>query len=385
MRCTVPAIAGFLFWTTLCGLAPTAPAPKLAYALIDVDRVYGQQLAAPASATAAAATRFAAAAMPATASPLQRAAAARPAPRAPIEAARRDGSAWHLSVNAGVTADSNVTNASEDRFLSFRQGDVTIPVELDPAFRARSGLGRGVSASAGVKLRLSDGAAIALDAEGQALDHKGGRNDDISFLLAAGPELTWSEGQSASVQLVAGDSWYGGTSVNRGAGVRVRYSTRIASGQTLSLFADGRSFTSGYGRDFGGEQAGAYLGVSSVLDPVTSASFGVFARREWLRAEEYSNVETGIYGGVSRYLGSMFTGSVSAGLSRTVYDAPLLYLDDKRRRDLRFNAGVSLTTRQPISMGMYPTIGYSYNRTDGSIDFFDADRHRVRFGVRRSF
>ena len=372
-------MAGLLFWMTLCGLAPAQPAPKLAYAAIDLDRVYGRRLAS-------AATTMPQAISPRQAiSPPQAMPATRSAPRPLVDAIRRDGQPWNLSVNAGVTADSNVTNATDDRFLSFRQGDVTIPVELSPAFRARSGIGRGASVSGGVKLRLSDGAAIAVSAEGHAQDYKGGRNDDISFLLAAGPELTWSEGRSASLQVTAGDSWYGGTSTSRGVGLRARYSVRIAQGKTVSLFADARSFKSGYGRAFGGEQANVYLGASAVLDPVTTASFGLFARREWLRDDAYSNFETGLYGGVSRYLGSMFTGSVTAGFSRTVYDAPLLFLSDEKRDDLRFNAGVSLTTREPIGMGVYPTIGYSYNRTDGSIDFFDADRHRVRLGVRRTF
>lgn len=370
----MPFLACLLFWIGLSGLAPAPHAPKLAYATIDLDRAYGRRLA-----------------MAATALPQDRVAgqrtgaAAADGSRLPGEAMRPNALAWHLTVEAGVTADSNVTNSSDDRFLPLRQDGVTVPIALDPSYRAHSGTGRGGSVSAGVKLRLSDGAAIAVDADAYALDHKGGRNDDISFLLAAGPELTWSGGGSASVQLVAGKSWYGGTSTNSGFGLRGRYSTAVGPGQRISLSVDARRFESGYGRDFGGRQAGAYLSGSTVLDPDTSASLGIFARREWLRSDAYSNFEIGAYGGISRYLGSAFTGTLSAGFSRTAYDAPLLYLSDKRRQDWRLNAGIQLTTRKPIGMGVYPLLSYSYNRTDGSIDFFDADRHRVRLGVRRSF
>jgi hypothetical protein len=365
MRWRLPALSGLLFWITLGGLAPAAPAPRLAYAAIDVDRAYGRHLAVAAAA-------------------LPRAVPTRAAPRALVRDVRTGASAWRLTVNGGVTADSNIRNASDDRFLEIRRGGTTVPVELDPAFRARGGVGRGASVSGNVKLRLSDGAAIVVDADGQAMDHKGGRNDDISFLLAAGPELTWSEGQSLSVQAVAAQSWYGGRISQRGLGAQVRYAVRVAPGTRVSLSLDGRSVDSGYGRGFGGEQAGAYLGASTVVDPVTSASFGLFARREWLRADEYSNTELGLYAGLSRYVGP-FTGSLTAGISRTRYDAPLLYLSDQRRQDWRWNAGVQLTTREPIGMGVYPTIGYSYTRTDGTIEFFDADRHRLRLGVRRTF
>lgn len=373
MHWRMPALSGLLFSVTLGGFAPAPSFRKLPYATIDIDKFYGERLTF-------AGTVAGSGVSPGTGSPTFP-----PTLRPPAQVVRPDRAAWHLTLDGGVTADSNVTNRSDDRFLDLRQNGRTISVELDPALRARSGVGRGASVSAGAKLRLSDGAAIAVDADGQALDHKGGRNDDISFLLAAGPVLTWSEGQSASVQIVAGQSWYGGTSTNRGVGLRTRYSVQVKEGTSINLLAEGRSFDSGYGRAFGGEQAGAYLSASMVLDPVTSASFGLFARRDWLHAREYANYELGIYGGVSRYLGPLFTGSLSAGLSRTVWDAPLLYLSEKQRNEWRANAGVSLTTREPIGLGIYPSVGYSYNRTNGSIDFFDADRHRVRLGVRRAY
>lgn len=364
MRWCLPVLASLVLWMTH---GAPAQAAKLAYAKIDIDQVYGQHLTSATAVSPASAIRVAL--LPKRVSPSRHRGVARD---------------WHLSVDGGVTADSNITNVSGDRFLDVRQNGTTVPVELDPALRARSGVGRGASVSAGVKLRLSDGMAIAVDADGHALDHQGGRNDDISFLLAAGPELTWSEGRSASVQVVAGQSWYGGRSNNAGVGLRVRYVTRVTPDTRVSLSIDGRSVSSGYGRAFAGEQANVYLGASKTLSPIMSASLGLYARSEWLRADEYSNLELGLYGGVSRYFGP-FTGSLSFGASRTRYDAPLLYLSDARRQDWRFNAGVQLTTRAPIGLGLHPTVGYSYGRTDGSIDFFDADRHRVRVGARRTF
>lgn len=365
-------LTGLLCWMLLGGLAPAAPASRLAYAVLDLDSGYGARLTQPALALPVAAALPVRSAVPGG---VRRPSFARGVPR----------TVWKLAVEAGVTADSNVNSASDDRFVSVRRDGVVTPVPLDSAYRPRSGTGRGASATAVVRLRLSDGLAFVADAQAQATDYKGGRDDDISFLLAGGPELTWSGGGVASVQMIASQDRYGGRSADAGVGVRARYRMQIAQGHRISMSLDARGVASDYGRDFGGTQGAASLGYSVVLDPVMTGSLGAYARREWLRGDEFSNLELGAYGGVTRYLGSALTGSLSAGFSRTLYDAPLLYLSPDRRRDWRFNAGVHLTTRTAIGLGVYPSLSYSYNRTDGSIDFFDSERHRVRLGVTRNF
>lgn len=361
------AWAGFASWTMLCGMAPPTPAPRLTYASLDLTGGAGQVLTRSAAVLPLAEVGGVAAARPLA------------------SVVRSGAAAWRLSVDAGVTADSNINNAGTDRFIPFLSDGGTIPVEIDPAYRARSGSGRSVGVSGGVKLRLSDGMAVAVDAEGQATDYKGKRNDDISYLLAAGPELTWGSGGSASFQAVAAQSWYGGTSYQAGLGFRGRVQTAVGAGQRVSFSLDALKFNSGYGRDFGGTRAGAYLGYSAVLDPVMTASLGLYARRDWLRSDAYSSLELGAYGGVTRYLSEGVTGSLTAGVSRSRYAAPLAYLSPDRRQDWRFSFGAQLTARHPLAMGFTPTLSYSYNRTDGSIDFFDTRRHRVRIGVLREF
>lgn len=365
-------LAGLLSWLVLGGLAPTPPAPRLEYALLDLDSGYGARLTQPAEPAPAVA-----------ALPVGR---VQPDRNRGVRIIPNYGVAdWSLAVQAGLVADSNVNSASDHRFVSVRSNGIVVPVELGEAYLPRSGTGRGVSVAAGVKLRVADGIAFIADAEGRATDYKGRRDDDISFLFAAGPELTWSETSAVSVQLAASRDYYGGRSADAGLGVRVRYRTKVADGHRVSLGVDARRVSSDYGRAFGGTQAGAYLGYSAALDPGTTGSFGMYARREWLRAEEYSNLEMGVYGGITRHLGSALTGSLSAGFSRSWYDAPLVYLSPEPRRDWRFNAGISLTTRKPIGLGVHPLLGYSYSRTDGTIDVFDSERHRYRVGMTRKF
>lgn len=356
-------MAGLAGWLLLAGLAPAPAGPKLGYAAIDLDSYGPATLAGSAGESSALL-------------PQSRPLSARPR--------SADIARWHLSVEAGMTADSNVGNASDDRFLAIRSGDAFVPVELDSSLRPKRGIGRGLSVSSGVRLRLSDGAAFVVDAEGQALDHRGGRNDDISYLLAAGPELTWSGGKAA-VQLVASDQRYGGVSANAGVGLRASYRTDLGAGGRISLYLDARRFESDYGRDFGGTQAGAYVAYSRPLDPDSTGSLGLYARRDWLVGDPYAHTEVGGQMGVSRYLGPALLGSLSAGIGRTRYDAPLLSLSDARRADWRGHVGVTLSARNPVGPGLVPSIGYTYSRTDSTIGFFDAERHRVRLGVRRSF
>lgn len=295
------------------------------------------------------------------------------------------GSAWTLAVDVSVTADSNVTNGTRLDTIPIDYGDRILPVPLDPSIRQKAGLGRGISASAGARLPLSPEAAIALDAEGHALDHDGGRNDDASLLLAAGMELNPTPESRGLLQLVAFERWYGGVVATAGVGVRGRYRQQIGEGQHAGLYLDARIFESDYGADLEGSQASAYLTYEIVLGPDLTASAGLFARREWLAADRYSSLELGLYGGVTQYLSEAVTGGFSASVSRLGFDEPILFLSPDSREDWRFYASAYLAARRAIGLGLYPSLTYSYARTNSSIGFYRADRHRLKFGLRRNF
>jgi hypothetical protein len=299
-------------------------------------------------------------------------------------AASSGGPQWRLAIDTSILADSNVTNSTDERSISMFQGDLLLPVPLDPSLRAHGSIGLGVAVAGGVDLPLAEGALLALDAEGYVLDHEGGANDDVSLLVAAGPRFAWSGGE-ASVQLLAFDRWYGGLSASAGLGFRSHIKQQVAPGENIVLAIDARTFESEYGEAFGGSHGGVYLSYDKVLDPVTTGSIGAFARRDWLDAEAYSSAEFGIYAGLSRYLGPAFTGSLSGGVSTILFDAAVPFLSLDPRRDVRLHASASLTTRKAIGWGVYPSLSYTYNWTGSSVGFFDARRHRLRFGLWRKF
>lgn len=316
--------------------------------------------------------------------PTERDRALSPAVAAPApQAVRR--TQWSLRVDASAVADSNVTNATDRESVDVDYGGVVLPVPLDPALREHSSLGFGASASAGVDVPVSDVATIAADAEAYVLDHEGDRTDDASILVALGPELRWSAATEAAVQLILFERWYGGESANRGIGLRGRLRQRIGEGRHLTLRIDARVFESGYGEDFGGSQASAYLTYEAVLAPDLAASFGAYARREWLEGERFSSVDWGAFGGLNHFLDRTFAVGASGGVSRVSYDEPLLFLSPDPRRDWRFFASAYVMTRRPLLFGFVPSLTYTYNRTSSSILFYRADRHRLRLGLSRNF
>ena len=125
----------------------------------------------------------------------------RPAPPASI-APRKGGADWTLTIDAGVTADSNVTNGSDlDSIPIFSDGR-TLPVPLDPSLRRKAGLGKGVAVAAGLRLPFVD---------------------DAGLLVAAGAESGFGDGGKGLLQLIAFERWYGGITASAGYGVRGRY------------------------------------------------------------------------------------------------------------------------------------------------------------------
>jgi hypothetical protein len=311
------------------------------------------------------------------------AAAVAPPPATSAKPARR--ADFRLSVDMSVTADSNASNGTRLEAVPIDFGDGPLPVPVDPNLRERSDVGYGVSAAANVRLPIASEAALAVDVEGYALEYDGGRNDDASALVAAGVELGAGATPDGAVQMIAFERWYGGVKALEGIGVRGHWRHALGPSRNLRLAIDARIFDSGYGDAFGGREASVYLSYDTVLNPRLSASLGLYAHRQWLRDDAFSSFDSGVYGGLSAFLGKEFAGGVTAGLSRIGFDEPFLLLDPEARSDWRLYGSAWLTTRRPVAWGLHPSLTYTYNRTASSIAYYDSDRHRLRLGVKRKF
>lgn len=312
-----------------------------------------------------------------------RPAVAAPAAAAPAAKARE--TEFRLSVDLSVTADSNVTNGTDLRTVPIDLGNGPLPVPVDPNLREKAGIGVGTSAAANVRVPISAGAALAVDVEGYAVEYEGPRSDDASALVAAGVEFGAATAPTGSLQLIAFERWYGGVKALEGVGLRGNWRHALSPKSNLRLAVDGRIFDSAYGDAFGGSQASVYLTYDSVLNPNLSFSGGIYGRREWLGDPAFSSVDAGAYGGLSAFLGEDFSGGITAGLSRTVFDEPFLLLDPDPRADWRVYASGWLSTRRPVALGLHPSLTYTYSRASSSIPYFSSDRHRLRLGVQRRF
>ena len=298
---------------------------------------------------------------------------------------RRERAEWSLAVDASVVADSNVTNSTDRETVDLTLAGAVFPVPLDPSLREQGGVGVAVSAAVRGRVPVARGVSAALDAEGYVLEQEGRLADDSSALLAAGVELAGENGATVLVQVTGFDRRFAGVSAMRGVGARGRLRLPVGEGQAVSLFVDARFFGSDYGEDFEGTEAGAYLGYEAVLRPDLSASAGVYARGSWLGGDAYSNREFGVYGGLSHYLSDDLIGGLSGGLSRVVFDAPIEILSPDARADWRWYGSVYVAARRPLLVGLTPSLTYTYNRTGSSIEFYRAERHRLRFGLSRTF
>ena len=292
---------------------------------------------------------------------------------------------WHLNVDVGLAPDSNVNNATDARTIDVSIGNGTIPIELNEAARRRSGVGQVATVSGGVKLRLSDGVAMLIDADGQFINQTGKAADDVSALLAAGPEFTLKNGARLSVQALGVQRWYGGRSATTGGGVRASYQQDLGAGARIGVQVDSRRISSGYGEAFGGWQHAIYASYERVVNKAMVASASLFARRDDLRSKAYSSTEFGGNLGIGGELPWGLNVGLSGGVSRVLFDAPLAFLSPDSRKDWRFNARAYLGARSVRVAGFSPSVTYTYNGINSTVGLYEIDRHRVQFGLARYF
>lgn len=302
-------------------------------------------------------------------------------PAAAARQARRNGS--YLTLDLSVAADSNFTNQTGLHAVEVITDGETIPVMIGPEYRERQGIGQGASVTGGLRLPLAGGISAAVDAEAQLSNYRGTIGDDVAVLLAFGPEITFDASSQGALQAIAYERWYGGTVASRGVGVRGRYQQGLGEQGRVYLFMDARVFESGYGEDFGGTQASAYLTYEELLNPALSLSTSIYGRRERLGSDAFSNYDLGAYGGLSAFLPLQLKGGFSAGVSRILFDGPLVYYSPNARRDWRYTGSIWLMPREAFGPGLWPSISYTYSRTDSSLPFYSSGRHRVRAGVAR--
>lgn len=297
----------------------------------------------------------------------------------------RDRRRWDLNVDVGFAPDTNINNATSDRTVDVLFGNTTLPLTLGANARRTTGLGQTASVSGGVRLRLSDGLAVVVDADGRAVNYGGTAADDISSLIAAGPELTFHNGVRIVVQAVGSQRWYGGTVASRAVGGRANVTANLGAGTRAALQLEARHVNSGFSASYDGMQYSAFLSLERVIDRSLVASLTGFVRREPLRSGAFSNTEYGLIAGVGGELPWGVNAGLSAQASRATFDAAQPALSPDPRRDWRLQGRAYVGARNIRLLGFSPSATYTYSRTQSNYGLYKYDRHRAEISLSRFF
>ncbi len=294
--------------------------------------------------------------------------------------------AWRLDVNIGIAPDTNINNATgADTVTILWGGIIPLPVTLDAAARARSGLGQTASVSAGVRVPLASDIAAIADVDSAGTNYAGTDYDDYQAQLALGGEFRLAGNARLSVQALGAQRWYAGRVASRQTGTKAGVQFALDDRQRIGLQIDARYTDALFDDAYDGWQVGSYVSYERALAPGIVGSVGVFGRRDWLAAGAYSSGEYGASLGLGGELPMGFNAAVSGTVSRATYDAPLPIFSWDPREDMRYSARATLGNRKIRLMGFSPEIAVSYSRSDSSIPYFATDRVRMKFGVARYF
>ena len=288
---------------------------------------------------------------------------------------------WTFNVDFGLAPDSNINSATDA---------AAVPIfgtqyPLDPSARRKSGVGQMVGASGSVRLRLKDGLAMVVDANGQFTNQRGSDADDLSALIAAGPELTMKNGARIAVQALGYTHLYGGKVAQQGPGVRVSYQQNLNKGARVSALFDVRNVKSHFSTAYDGTSYSAYLTYERVVHHSLVASATIFGRRDDLNSGGYSNKELGVNFGIGGELPKGINAGLSAGISRALFDDPIIAFDPDRRKDWRYSARAYLGLRSIRVMGFSPSITYTWSHTSTNVPLYRVERHRAEFSLARYF
>ena len=293
--------------------------------------------------------------------------------------------AWRLDVDFGFAPDTNINNATSLDTITVQWGSNQLPITLDENARARSGIGQTATISGGFRLPVADRTSMLFDLDSSGNNYSGVDFDDYQVQLAAGPELRFNQDTSMSVQAVAAQRWYGGHLASRQTGVKTGFQTRLSNIQQIGFQLDTRRTDARFDDAYDGWQVGAYATYERAVAKSLVASAGLFARRDWLKADAYSSTELGLIAGFGGELPYGISFGLSGSASRATFDAPIPLFSPEPREDWRYTARATLGNRKIRVWGFSPQISASYSRIDSSIPFFANDRLRFRFAVARYF
>ncbi|WP_430416093.1 surface lipoprotein assembly modifier [Parasphingorhabdus sp.] len=297
----------------------------------------------------------------------------------------RDQRIWRFSFDFGFAPDTNVNNATNAETIDINFGPIKLPLQLDDNARQRSGIGQTGGFSGGVRVKANDKLAILFDADSRIINYSGKDSDDIVVQAAVGPEYRIAQYTSISMQAVGLQRWYGGRVATREYGGKLGFQQALSEGQRIGVELDARKTESKFSDAYSGWQLGANATYEQLIGKSLIASASVFARRDLLNDDGYSSVNYGVNLGIGGELPLGLNAGVSASVSRSEFDAPILFYSTEKRQDWRGFGRAYIGSRKVRFLGFSPSIDYNYSRVDSNYNLYQMDRHRVNFKLAKFF
>ena len=285
---------------------------------------------------------------------------------------------YGASLELAFAPDSNINRATRSNTLGTIIGDF----DLSDDAQATSGLGLATRAQLWGRLPVSSKVLLRGEVNAGGSFYKENQFDDYSIGVELGPELQSGADRFALTGVVQW-RWFGGDPYAFSYGAQGDW--RHPIGQRTQLRVDGSVLRS---EDrFNDLRDATRYSLSTGVDRAFSQRFGggvsVSGSRSVARDPGYSTTRGGIAAYAYREAGQA-TLVADLGYSHLEADERL-FLYPERRRDDRFDAGISATLRA-LRVGTFaPVARLRYERNWSTVEIYDYDRVAAEFGVTAAF
>lgn len=297
----------------------------------------------------------------------------------------RSGRAWRLDINLGIAPDTNINNATSANSITVLLGSDAYQADLNDEAKAHSGVGETAQLSTGLRLPISSELSALAELDANGSNYSGSQFDDYNVQAAAGAEYRLTPTSSVSLEGVYSHRWFGGRATTAQAGARAGGQMVLGKRDRFGYQVDVRHVRAYFDHGYDGWQGGIYATIEHAIARTMVVSAGPFVRREWLREDAFSDVEIGGNVGVGGELRYGFNIGGSVGLSKAMFDAPLLIFDAKPRRDTRFVVRTTVGNRKLRVLGFSPQLNWTYNRISSSIALYAIKRSRFELTLAKYF
>ena len=287
--------------------------------------------------------------------------------------------AWRFNVSLAVVPDSNINAASNTDRIDI----LGIPFNIDPASRARSGVGWVASADASLRLRRDSKMPIVLAAYGRMVRYGDSSFDDVFVGGEAGPEATVSGGR-LRFSATGLRRWYGSKPLLTSVGSRLHYDKIVSGKLGVEASLAARHFDYDRRTDHDGWEYEATVAVNRTLSSTALGFAAATVQRTVANNRAESNWLSGLRLGARKEIGWGLRPQISLNLERQVNDVrnPLF---GKRRRDWRIEASAELYKRDWNVAGFAPSLKLTWTRDRSTIAVYDQNRLRFEAGVEKAF